>query len=329
MKASVIIPTRNRARTLDACLGSLVSQSIGADAFEVVVVDNGSTDDTREVVVRHKPLIDLKIVDAAEPGLHVARHAGMRAAASDILIFGDDDIVAGPDWVASVVAAFSDGAVALVGGNNLPLFECAPPHWLTRLWERRAGRGRALATLSILDFGEGRFDVDPHYVWGCNFSVRRDVLLAAGGFHPDAMPADRIHLRGDGETHVSEWIVRAGMRAVFDSGASVHHAVPALRMTPEYFFQRAYAQGISDSYTDIRIHGTSKIPAQVRIRRRTRNWARRIAAAARYPTSTTGRESGRVVRRSLLGWQSGYDFHQRAVDEDPGLLAWVVRENYL
>jgi len=329
MKASVIIPTRNRARTLDACLRSLVTQSIGVDAFEVVVVDNGSTDDTLETAARYKSMIDLKVVEAPEPGLHVARHAGMRAAGSEILVFGDDDIVAGPGWVASVVDAFSEGEVALVGGNNLPLFERAPPDWLTRLWERRFGAGRALATLSILDFGEGRFDVDPHYVWGCNFSVRRDVLLSAVGFHPDAMPADRIHLRGDGESHVSEWIRLAGMRAVFDSGASVHHTVPASRMTSDYFSQRAYAQGISDSYTDIRTHGTSRCPVSVRIRRRARNLARHVAAAARHPTTSAGRESGRVVRRSLLGWQSGYDFHQRAVDEDPELLAWVTKENYL
>lgn len=327
-RLSVILPTRNRARMLDDCLRSLARQTLPPEAFEVIVVDNGSTDDTAAVVAEHGGSLPLRYLLAPEPGLHVGRHAGMQAATSDLLVFGDDDIVAEPGWLASVKEAFEDPGVALVGGNNRPIFEGTPPDWLQAWWRQPAGPGRAMAPLSILDFGDGQFDIDPGYVWGCNFSIRRQVLLGAGGFHPDGVPADRLRWRGDGETHVADEIRRTGLRARFHAGASVGHRVSAGRMTPAYFSQRACAQGVSDSYTDIRRAGAPKSRLADRARRRARAIASRLRlsfATARDPAARTLRD----VRRDMLAaYAAGYDFHQREVAGDPDLLAWVLKERY-
>ncbi|TXI78415.1 MAG: glycosyltransferase family 2 protein [Dechloromonas sp.] len=329
MRASVVIPTRNRAGMLDDCLCSLAQQTLPAHDFEVVVVDNGSTDDTQQVVARHRAGLQLRSVFEPEPGLHAGRHAGLRQAISDVLVFADDDIVAAPSWLTSIVQAFSDPAVALVGGNNLPLFDAPPPDWLQRWWETPAAHGRMLGHLSILDFDQGRFEVDPNFIWGCNFSIRRQALLDAGGFHPDAMPTERLRWRGDGETHVSEWIRRSGLRAVFHSGASVQHRVPAARMTPDYFAHRSYSQGISDSYTDIRRTGRIRMPISASTRQRIRTGIRRLQLHARRTTDTVDAELKKVQLGTLDAWQTGYDFHQNSVREDPALFAWVMKENYL
>ena len=328
MKVAVVIPTRNRAEALDTCLRSLRAQSLSADSFEVIVVDNGSTDGTRGIVMAHQPYLHLAYAFEPEPGLHIGRHTGMRLASSDLLVFADDDIVAESTWLAAVLDAFGDPDVGLVGGNNLPLFEVEPPEWLRVWWERPMRHGRALGHLSILDFGNGRFTIDPGYVWGCNYAIRRQALLAAGGFHPDGVPAERLRWRGDGETHVSDWVRRSGQRTLFDSSASVRHRVPAARMTPEYFARRAYAQGVSDSYTDVRRRGRAPSSLIDRVRRRGRIALTHAAATARDRVDRSGRELREMMRATQIAYLKGYDFHQREVRGDPVLLDWVLQENY-
>jgi glucosyl-dolichyl phosphate glucuronosyltransferase len=331
VKASVIIPTRDRANLLTRCLGSLTRQTLPAEAFEVLVIDNGSTDHTPSVAENYGSLLQLTYVTASEPGLHVGRHQGMQRANTDVLMFTDDDIEAEPGWVEAVVQTLENPNIALVGGNNYPLFEESPPEWLVRWWERPVYKGRALGSLSILDFGEGVFEIDPGYVWGCNYSIRRESLLKAGGFHPDGVPKERLLFRGDGETHVSEAVLKSGFRTVFNSRASVHHRVSKERMTKSYFEQRAYAQGISDSYTAIRRKGGLKKPVGGRIRGGLSHlwtfvgWHIRFAMAV---CRRTERESMSVQHTMSSAYWQGYNFHQQQVRADPALLAWVLKESY-
>ena len=78
------------------------------------------------------------------------------------------------------------------------------------------------------------------------------ILFEAGGFHPDGMPEDLICYRGDGETHVSNFVKESKYKAVFHPGASVYHKVTPERMLFRYFYRRGYSQGISDSYSTLR-----------------------------------------------------------------------------
>lgn len=331
MKASVIIPTRNRANLLDRCLDSLHRQTLSREQFEVLVIDNGSSDNTAEVAARHAATLQVSCRSAPEPGLHVGRHEGLKHAQADLLVFVDDDIEASPAWLASILEAFDDQDVALVGGNNLPRFEQPPPAWLEKWWGQPVAQGRALGYLSILDFGEGCFDIDPGYVWGCNFAIRKDVLLAVAGFHPDGVPPERLRFRGDGETHVSESIRRLGLRTRFHSGASVQHFVPGNRMTLQYFEQRAYAQGVSDSYSDIRRHGTCDLPLRTRVRhlaRRGRQALLRAKVSAFPERDAVARELDQVQLAAASAYWRGYAFHRGEVVADPALFAWVLKADY-
>jgi glucosyl-dolichyl phosphate glucuronosyltransferase len=329
--ASVIVPTRNRASTLRACLQSLTRQTLEPEQFEVIVVDNGSSDDTASVVKSFGGALSLRLLHELEPGLHVGRHAGARAAASDILMFCDDDIEAEPGWVQAVVERFAEADVALIGGNDRPAFEGALPPWLGLWWSRPVEvgrrRGRALGYLSVLDLGVGSFDIDPVWVWGCNFNVRRAALEAARGFHPDGLPKERLRWRGDGEMHVGRTVRERGWRTVFDSAASVRHRVHASRMTPEYFAQRAFAQGVSDSYAEIRRGGGLRADWKAPLRHWFAVWRdrRQIRAASGDPAVVEWREVLAKVRRAHT---DGVAFHRDAVRRDPALLAWVLKEDY-
>ena len=89
---SVIIPTRNRADLLNLALKSIVNQNTSSSEFEVLVINNGSNDHTSKIVNNYKKeLLNLKEIYVPEPGLHNGRHAGMKEAKGNILVFIDDD----------------------------------------------------------------------------------------------------------------------------------------------------------------------------------------------------------------------------------------------
>jgi glycosyltransferase involved in cell wall biosynthesis len=332
VKASVIIPTRNRADLLAHCLESLTQQTLPADEFEVLVIDNGSSDQTPDIVRKYAAKLQLSGFSASEPGLHVGRHIGLRNAQTEILIFADDDIEAQPTWIEAIVETFQDPKTVLVGGNNYPNFQADPPEWLLQWWQQRRYSGHFLSSLSILDFGEGVFEIDPGYVWGCNFSIRRNVLLEARGFHPDGVPAERLRYRGDGETHLSDFVRGAGLRAVFNSRASVRHLVSKNRMTRAYFEQRAYAQGISDSYSIIRRSGGLRSPMTLNARRKLRLLSTEIGTLIRSAMAISDpikHELCAIRHLAAIAYRAGYQFHRKEVHSDPALLNWVLKPDYL
>lgn len=329
MRVSVVIPTRNRADTLKTCLEALKQQTLSPNAFELIVVDNGSEDHTAKIVESFSNSLQLVYSYKEEPGLHVGRHEGLRLARSNLLVFVDDDIEAHACWLEAIYENFNDPTVALVGGNNYPTFEDNPPEWLNTLWARSIYKGQVLGSLSISDFGEGHFEIDPGYIWGCNFSIRRDVLVQAGGFHPDGVPKDRLRFRGDGETHVSNYVRTSGMKAMFDSNVSVHHLVSRDRMTKDYFCQRYFAQGISDSYSAIRAAG--RIPGY---RKRLGNLAQSVKVQLRnaksllYVNEPVETELANIMNSAQRAYWKGYRFHIREALNDPSLLDWILRRNY-
>lgn len=323
---SVIIPSRDRGPILQRALGAMQEQSLQQDQFEVLVIDNGSSDDTAAITAAMKlQLPNVRYFLEPRPGLHVGRHRGLKEAAGDVLVFADDDIRATPNWLAAIAENFADPAVAMVGGNNYPDFLAPTPAWLERLWQQPNLGGQAISMLSVLSLPAGRRDISPLLVWGCNFSIRRQVLLDAGGFHPDAMPPELIRFRGDGETHVSNHVAARGLRCVFDSRASVYHAVPAERMTVEYFRKRAYNQGVSDSYTQLRAGGGGG-PARGMLAF-ARGIARRLRCRVRElgPQAAELRELRRVIQ---AGWQEGFDYHRMAYRQDTEVRDWVHKAGY-
>ena len=323
---SVVFPTRNRADLLSSAIHSLLPQTLGSDYFETLIVDNGSTDHTAEVVGRLANQIpNLRYIYAAEPGLHVGRHRGVREAKGDILVFADDDIEATPTWLESYRHLFDDPQVAMAGGNNFPLFIQPPPDWLMCLWERSMqGGGRSLPALSILDLKGGLRALSPYQVWGCNFAIRKSVLLQAGGFHPDGMPKELIRFRGDGETHVSRYVVESGLKCVFHPGASVYHKVTPERMTHDYFRQRGYNQGVSDSYTALRNQDAPVFGARRCLVRRATAWAWR---KLKDRVQLTG-GARKALNELKQGHREGYAYHQHCYATDPEVCAWVHRPDY-
>ena len=203
----MIIPVRDRRDLLVACLDGLGAQTY--DRFEVVVVDDGSTDGSAEVAEEHacggRPVRVVRHGGKGR-GAVAARLAGVEEAGGDILAFTDSDCVPAPEWLAELVAAVDAGA-DVVQGRTEP---ARPPRPLERtVW----GLG-----------DDGLFAT-------CNVAYRREAYDRAGGFDPEA--SDRLKFRlggrarglGFGEDSILGWKVRRTGRARFAPDALVRHHV--------------------------------------------------------------------------------------------------------
>jgi len=339
MILSVIIPTHNRCSLLQAALNSLEMQTLPRSDFEVLVIDNGSTDNTKQVVESaQQRLGNVRYFYEPTPGLHVGRHLGLKMAKSDILVYADDDIEAFPTWLEAIAESFYDPEVVLVGGKNLPKWEAEPPDWILKMWEPDKNGNRILGYLSIIDLSDEKKKINPFYVFGCNFSIRKSVLIEAGGFHPDAFPQELIKYRGDGESHVSRHVYDHKYKALYHPKASVYHIVPSSRLTEDYFYQRAYNQGISDSYTKIRLQHLGNTNKKSLLSRFSHEltemiivkWFKLLIRHLVSNISTDNRDKISFINNKIQNaYKEGWKYHQQLVKQDLGLLEYVIRENYL
>lgn len=324
LTTSVIVPTRNRGHLLGRALRSLFDQSADAGSYEVLVVDNGSTDRTRAVADEAfgtAPEHGTRYVYEPVPGLLAGRHRGVAETDAELLVFVDDDIVASPGWLTAIRSAFDDPDVDLATGPCRPDYHRPPPRWVDGLWTE-GEEGRWCGWYSLVDLGpEARF-IHPNRVWGLNFAIRRETLLTLGGFHPDNVPADLQHYQGDGETGLTRKAVDAGRRAWWAPDAVVHHAVTHERLTGEYLRRRARYQGVADSFTQARERGG---PSHSRLRSEA---VRRVPSMVRR---TVDRWVPSDVWRGLrlgVAYANGFEFHQRAMRRWPTLVEWVARDTY-
>ena len=301
---SVVVATRNRADLLPSCLGSLTAQTTAAQ-LEIVVVDNGSEDDTSTVVrnwARRDPRIGLVVEPAI--GLSQAKNAGIRNVLASIVAFTDDDVILDPRWVEAYVAFFRDRPyepLVLAGGPVLPI---APdlsrwPSWLSDAAQVDLPRVHHGSEERLL----GRFD----YLWGANMAARRELFDRIGGFDETLGPSG--DLRGSFEdVELNERVAAAGGECVYLPGAIVHHRVGWASVRPRAVVNQAFNRGANDVLRAGR--GSYFEPS-------TRVPATRLAAAAGLPlglAAWTGcavafriaRRPGlfEVVRRSA--WASGW-----------------------
>lgn len=282
-------------------------------------MDNGSSDNTKDISISFKDaFINFQYIYEEEPGLHVGRHAGLKAAKGEILVYADDDIGALPTWIEGISESFRNPQVALVGGNNFPMYESTPPEWVHDLWTTTPW-GKVNAIYSILDFGRKRKEIPANYVWGCNMAIRKSILQELGGFHPDGMPDDLLLYRGDGECAITRSILKMkNYRTDFNPKASINHIVSEDRMKLSYVYKRGFAQGISDSYTEIRRKKKPSADLCIKISYR----KLRITI-----NSLIKKDDPLSIYRT--GHMRGYMYHQKMVKKDNSLLNWILKDKYL
>jgi glucosyl-dolichyl phosphate glucuronosyltransferase len=244
--ASVIIPTYNRAAGVARSIQSALEQTAPPDSYEIIVVDNNSTDDTSRVLddlIRAHPGRLRRILETRQ-GVAYARQAGIDAARASILAFFDDDVTVSRDWIETIQRTFdAHPEVECLGGKVLPLWSSAPPAWLTRAhW----------SPLALQDFGDRSEFMsiqNPRALISANLACRKQVFDRLGGFSP--------HLQrvkdGIGSLEDDEWIRRlwkSGGRGLYVPELLAFTEVPQTRLTHAY--HRRWHQGHGRFYALMR-----------------------------------------------------------------------------
>lgn len=239
VKLSVIVPTHDRPAELRRCLETLQAQTIAPAQLEVLVVDDGSTQDIVAVVdgVARTGPVEMRCEQQPMAGLNSARNRGVDASTGELLAFLDDDTLVASGWARALVDTFASLPAAAVGGRiELGLSAVAPP-WLHEV-------DHYLAAYELGPSGRWLDAADPVPV-GANCAVRRSEHQRLGGFRPGL---DRIgtSLVSNGDTEFFRRLRDGGGRLRYEPQASVVHCVPPQRLTREFFERRHRAQGISD-----------------------------------------------------------------------------------
>jgi glucosyl-dolichyl phosphate glucuronosyltransferase len=239
MDASVVVCTRNRAPLLEITLDSLAAQTLDVNRFEVVVIDNVSTDSTPEVVERWQSANarPCRRVVEERRGTNHARNRGVREARGRVVAFLDDDARAEHDWLERLLQTFEEERVAGVGGAIRLAWQSPPPRWLTEDY--------LLGLLAEFELGDVRCRVERFpYLVGTNMAFAADVFERVGGFSAE-LERRSATVIGMEDLEFCHRVVRSGGTLAYEPRAVVHHFVPDDRATFRFLVRRSYADGRS------------------------------------------------------------------------------------
>ena len=241
IRLSLVIATYNRAEQLMVTLGSVAMQNAEAESWECIVVDNNSSDNTRERVEAFKSehnSLNIRYIFEQNQGLSYARNAGIVARRGDIVAFIDDDERSGSDFVSASIDLFDQHPDAMAaGGEIIAEYPTGRPRWMSRYTERPIA--------NPMSFGD-RVKLFPssRIPGGGNMAMRRRVFDSIGMFNTSLGRTGKRLLGGE-ESDLFERIVKHEYRVYYAPRAVMYHIIPKEKLSRDYFVRLATNTGIS------------------------------------------------------------------------------------
>ncbi len=219
---SVVISTHNRASELEATLPALFKQDLDPARYEVIVVDNNSSDDTPDTIRRlGRAHPQLRAFREDRPGVSNGRNCGIRNSRADLVAITDDDTEVAGNWLSTILRSFSEHpTAAFVGGPVLPRWQTPPPAWLTK---------QHWGPLAVVDYGDRPLILGKEHrlcLLTANFAVRTSALQRVGLFAPEFRRCQ------DYELQFRMW--EAGCYGVYDPAIAAATTVPEERLAKSY-----------------------------------------------------------------------------------------------
>ncbi len=232
MIVSIIICTFNRSRLLDQTLAQFRSLDVdGCADWEILVVNNNSTDETNAVIRRHSGNLPLRRLWEPRPGKSYAANLAVREAKGDLLLWTDDDVLVDPGWLNAYVQAAREHSLAsFFGGPITPWFESEPPEWIANnlplvgcCYAVRAGFTEALTPIN-----------EAYLPYGANMATRRHCFDGCA-FDTRIGPKGDTEIRGE-ETALLQKLLLRGLQGLWVQGAKVQHFIPRERLTEQFIW---------------------------------------------------------------------------------------------
>ncbi|MCD7976214.1 MAG: glycosyltransferase [Tannerellaceae bacterium] len=242
MTLSVIICTYNRGRYLPMILDSLRFQALSSELFEIIMVNNKSTDNTEEIIsnyIKEFPDIPLKYFMESSQGISYARNRGIQESRGDIIVFLDDDETIDPDFLEGVLDFFTNHPDAgITAGPVIPVYEDVKPAWLTPFISRAItgeyNKGDHIKLLKGKDYpGTGH---------AC---FRKELFYKYGIFNPDLGRKGNSVLGAEDKDFFLR-LIKGGEKCYYLPIAKIYHHLPAEKMSVDFFVKIAYGIGKSE-----------------------------------------------------------------------------------
>lgn len=236
---SVILCTYNRAASLKSTLESFSGLTMPSDfSWELIVVDNNSTDGTAEAVRDYTRTAGfcVRYIFEGRQGRSAALNAGIAAAKGEIVAFTDDDVIVHPEWLLQLKRAFDEFDCVGAGGRVIPVWQCAQPDWL-EMEDQQA--------IVHYELGDIPKEIKDHHPLGANSAFRKDTFARYGLFRLDLGVSGQSRGITCDDTEFASRLFRAGEKVMYVPGAIVYHPVDPDRCTKAYFRKWYYNDGRS------------------------------------------------------------------------------------
>ncbi|MFZ6050879.1 glycosyltransferase family 2 protein [Halocola ammonii] len=232
LELSIVICTYNRSDFLPAALESLAGQTLSKDRYEVIVINNNSTDQTEEVSKAFEQThqeVNFGYYIEKNQGLSFARNRGIKESKGKFISYIDDDAVASPSYAEAIVEAFGNFPdYAALGGKVTPFYDGEEPKWLTpHLW----------GMVAKVDQGEEPKTFGKKTPVGCNMAFRKEIFKTIGLFD-----TERTKNRWD-DRYIFNQVSAHGYKTLYYPKASVRHHIPSSRVSEEGIVSLARANG--------------------------------------------------------------------------------------
>ena len=236
LNISVVICTYNRDKFIGEALESLTNQSLPSDNFEIIIVNNNSTDNTENICknfITKNPGLDIKYVIESNQGLSFARNRGIAESKYDIITYIDDDAYAKPDFLELIFNYFNQHPqTAGIGGKVTPRYEIEEPVWMNKY---------LYGFVTKVDLGNTvRLLKKKEYPAGCNMTYRKDLLEKVGGFN------NKLKWRAD-DKYINFQIKEISDQIIYLPNLEVEHTIDAYRTSDENFKKLSLKFGSEES----------------------------------------------------------------------------------
>src|ERR1700722_13369062 len=230
-----LLSTKNRAEILREVLEAYGRLRVPVSGWKLVVIDNGSTDQTQEVLASFANSLPLESIYEPRPGKNLALNKGLGYVEGDLVVLTDDDAFPDADWLICLrKAADERPTFAMFGGVVLPRGAVSPPPWVR--WARLG----PTYTVSDLSLSEG--PIEPHHIFGPNMAVRASVFTEGIRFDSTIGPRDSNYAMGS-ETELVLRLQERGHKAWFVQGAVVEHYIRKEQLEKSWVLRRAVRFG--------------------------------------------------------------------------------------
>ncbi len=236
---TVLMSTYNGANTLPLVLKIFCRLEKPHDGWKLVIVNNGSTDQTPNILLSYKQKLPLTVINEPQPGQNIARNSGLKNIEGDLVVFTDDDVLPQPDWLIQIrKVADSHPSFSIFGGNILPHWENQPEEWLLNLnWPYKG------VTFALVNPTLNEGPVGPDYIVSPNMAIRAAIFKAGHRFDETIGPDGSDTYPMGSETEFIARMYKSGFKLWYSKRPVVYHIIRPYQMDKAWSLSRAVRFG--------------------------------------------------------------------------------------